>query len=683
MNSTANDTSRFDELEARLREAEETLDAIRNGEVDAVVVGPADRQQVYTLESPDRPYRLFVEQIQEGAVTLSAEGTILYCNRRFAEMLAMPQEQVTGGSINRFILAEQKGRFEQLLDASAAGGSREEFDLVAGDGTLMPAYLSLVELAREPTRRVCGIVMDLTQQRQAEQRHRAAEESLQIALEASGMGHWNADLVAGTTHRSPSCDAIFGREPNLPWNRDIFIDHVHPEDRDTVAKRLEALGDGDRLELECRIRRRDNDAVRWIRLNGKVYYDDGKPVRAAGVVADITAWHQLEEQFHQAQKMEAVGQLTGGLAHDFNNLLAVIVSSLGIAQRRLSKADPTLARQLNHAEQAAHRGAALTRQLLSFSRRQSLLPRVVCINDLLDDLEPLIRGAVDEKVDVRIDTGDSACHCRIDPNQLESAILNLAINARDAMAGSGTLRVEARAVELSATNMESLSDAPPGQYVKLSVVDTGMGMAPEVQSRIFDPFFTTKEIGKGSGLGLSMVYGFVKQSNGHIEIDSEIGRGTAIHLYLPWAEQPVVAAKPDTDRLNDNSQSVLVLVVEDDPHVRSIVVDLVRDLGHSVIEAANATDALKAIEERSDVNFLFTDIVMPGGMSGTELAREARRRRPQLAVLLTTGFTTESLSEGPNSGERFHILQKPYARSELVTAIEAALAQTHEPVSQA
>ncbi|HET7570385.1 MAG TPA: PAS domain S-box protein [Gammaproteobacteria bacterium] len=675
MNSTASDSFSIDELEARLREAEETLEAIRNGEVDALIVGPEGRQQVYTLESADRPYRVLIEQIQEGAVTLSADGTILYCNRRFAEMLATPQEQLIGNLIGRFIPAQQENRFEQLLVDSGAGGGRAEFELTTGDGSTLPAYLSFVELAHEPHRIICGIAMDLTQQKQSERRRHAAEESLQIALDAADMGHWDVDLVTGNTRRSARCDAIFGYEPHLPWDRDTFLNHVHPKDREAVAERLETAGEGRRLEIECRIKRSVDGATRWIRINGKVYYEDGRVVRAAGVVADITARRQLEEQLHQAQKMEAVGQLTGGLAHDFNNLLAVIVSSLGIAQRRVSVADPMLARQLSHAERAAQRGAALTRQLLSFSRRQSLLPRTVCVNELLRDLEPLIQRAVGEEIDVQVDLQDGNWHCEIDPNQLESALLNLAINARDAIAGSGTLRIEVGDAELTAAEVESMTDASPGRHVRLSVVDTGSGMAPEVRAKVFEPFFTTKETGRGSGLGLSMVYGFVKQSNGHVAIESEIGQGTAIHLYLPRAEPVAAAATSDAEQAGIDSTPATVLVVEDDPHVRPMVVELVRDIGHSVIEAANGADAIEIIDKRRDIDLLFTDVVMPGDMNGVELAREARRRRPQMAVLLTSGYAGACIGHGGRQGKQFRIIQKPYERTALVRAVNAALAE--------
>lgn len=685
MSSSADSTLpdlRIAELEARLREAEETLEAIRRGEVDAVIVGVDDRQQVYTLESADRPYRVLIEQMQEGAVTLSADGAILYCNRRFATMLATPQERVTGGSIRRFICAAQQNRFDRLCEDSAAGGGKGEFDLVTGEGALLPAYLSFIDLPHESERILCGIVTDLTQQKQAERRRRVVEESLQLALDAADMGHWDFYLATDTVRRSPQYDAIFGCDPRIPWGRETFLGYVIPEDRQAIAAYLPTAAEAGNLEFECRIRRASDGAVRWIRVNGKTYYDDGgRPARMAGVVADITAWRQLQDQLRQAQKMEAVGQLTGGMAHDFNNLLAVVLTSLDLAQRRVPDADAMLARQLDYARQAAQRGAALTRQLLAFSRRQSLQPRAVCVNDLLPGLELLVKRTIGENIELQFVQGDDLWHCRIDPHQLESAILNLAINARDAMPQSGTLLIETANIDLSSTEAAAMPDAAPGRYVRVSVVDTGTGMTADVRAQVFEPFFTTKEAGKGSGLGLSMVYGFVGQSNGHVVIESEPGQGTAIHLYMPWAERPAAAAAPDAVHSESRSQPATVLVVEDDPHVRPLVVDLLEELGHTTVEAASGAEALALFDRRPDINLMFTDVVMPGGLSGIDLAREARRRRPRIAVLLTSGFTNRFRAQERESDKTFQIIHKPYRREDLVNAIDAAFAEVGGPVS--
>lgn len=669
---------RIAELEARLHEAEETLDAIRSGQVDAVIVDAQNRQQVYTLESADHPYRVLIEQMQEGAVTVSAEGTILYCNRRFAAMLSTPLERVIGGSLFRFVPAVQHARLNALLAASSTGGGKGEFELLNGGDATLPAYLSFIDLPHEHERILCGVVTDLAQQKQAELQRRSAEENLQIALDAAGLAHWSVDFATYTVHRSPRLDAILGAEPRQSWSREAFMSLVLAEDRGTVDACLLGAADGDGVEFECRIERLNDGAVRWVRINGRTYYEGGKPVRMAGVLADITERRQLEDQLRQAQKMEAVGQLTGGLAHDFNNLLAVIVTSLELAQHRVT--DPMLARQLDHARQAADRGAMLTRQLLAFSRRQSLQPRAVCVNELFAGLELLVQRTVGEHIRLRFVRGEDLWHCKVDPHQLESALLNLVINARDAMPKGGNLRIETANIVVSEADAAAIPDAVPGRYVRVSVIDSGAGMAPAVRARVFEPFFTTKEIGKGSGLGLSMVYGFVRQSNGYVVLESDIGRGTSVHLYLPWAEGTGAENAQSSHEHRHSTDAATILVVEDDPHVRPVVVDLVTGLGHRALEANNGRDALTVLDQRPEIDLVFTDIVMPEGMSGIELAREARRRRPGIAILLTTGFTSQSLAQEQESDKEFRIIHKPYRHEELADAIDGALAEVRETV---
>ena len=562
---------RIAELEARLREAEETLEAIRSGEVDAVIVGHSDAQRVYTIETADRPYRALIEQMQEGAVTLSADCTVLYCNRRLAEILETPQERVTGSSILQFVPVQQQEAFDHLLTESGGGGGKSEFTLTTGHGSVVPVTISLVDLAGDGKRVLCGIVTDLTQQKQ----------------------------------------------------------------------RMSELTDTNRR-----------------------------------LATEIEERAHAEGLLRQAQKMEAVGQLTGGLAHDFNNLLTVILGNLERAQARVT--DEKLARQIDHARQAAERGAGLTRQLLAFSRTQSLTSKSVSIAELFPGLELLVRRAIGEQVELEMVGADGLWNCQADPNQIESAVLNLAINARDAMPDGGVLTIAASNIELSAADTATNSELMPGRYVMISVADTGEGMTSATMAKVFEPFFTTKDVGKGSGLGLSMVYGFVRQSNGHVTIESEVGQGTTICLYLPWAENVRVEEVSTVSEAVELSRSVVVLVVEDDPYVRLLVVQLVADLGHDVLEAEDGPDALRMLERRPDIELLFSDVVMPKGMSGIDLAHEARRRRPDIAVLLTSGHTRQSLAQAAGGNEKYRIIRKPYRHDVLAETINAALAEVQD-----
>lgn len=658
------------ELEGRLREAEETLDAIRLGEVDAVIVGGPGNQQVYTIENADRPYRLLVEQMREGAVTLSAEGTVLYCNRHLSELMEIPQERLTGASFRDFLPEGQRAAFADLTVGSARGGAKGEFTLRTGRDGMVPVNLSLVDLPDEGERILCGIVSDLTQRARRE----AAEEGFQTALDASGMGSWDLDLVRDVSRRSARHDEIFGIVENTrAWGRDTFLAQVVPADRRLVADAFAGAAVSGGIEFECGIAPADGSSERWIRVKGRTYYDEGRPIRMVGVVADITGQRQLQEQLRQAQKMEAVGQLTGGLAHDFNNLLTVILGNLELAHGRAT--DERLVCQIEDARHAARRGAGLTQQLLAFSRRQSLQPKAIRVADLLPGLADLIGRAIGDDIELTLDEGEDLWHCEVDPNQLESAILNLAINARDAMPDGGLLSISTANVSVGEAETMAHPGVALGSYVVVSVADTGEGMSPEVRARVFEPFFTTKDVGKGSGLGLSMVYGFVRQSLGHVVIESEIGTGTTIRLYLLWTPAVPVLRQVSPEIAPDPKRSALILVVEDDAEVRRLAVSLMHAMGHETLEAANGPDALTILADRSDIELLFTDVVMPKGMSGIDLARQARLRKPDLPILLTSGFTTQSLAE-PKDGERpLKLLRKPYRYDELAVEIASSLAE--------
>ena len=566
--------ARIAELEARLREAEETLEAIRSGEVDAVVVGDAGTTQVYTIESADRPYRVLIEQMAEGAVTLAEDGTILYCNRRFAEMLGVPQERATGGSMRQFVDDRDEAAFARLLAESAIGGGKGEVALRRADSQAVTVQLSFADLVGDGRRVLCGIVTDLTLQ----------------------------------------------------------------QERMSELSRV-----NDRLAMEMEERARTEDMLR------------------------------------QSQKMEAVGQLTGGLAHDFNNLLAGISGSLEIMDARIRQGRMNdVERYLVAAQGAARRAAALTHRLLAFSRRQTLAPRVTDIDELVAGMAELIRGTVGPAV--RVDAvgnaaaAGSAWRVEADPNQLENALLNLCINARDAMPEGGRIVIATDNRWLDARAARE-RDLPPGPYVILSVSDTGTGMPPEVVARAFDPFFTTKPIGVGTGLGLSMVYGFVRQSGGTAWIVTEPGQGTTIELYLPRhvgdGEDGVGAAA-----LKDRPAAIAratVLVVDDEPLVRMFIVDALRELGHGVLEAGDGPSGLVRLGSTADIDLLITDMGLPNGMNGRQVADAARNLRPGLKVLFVTGYTEASVLNHEHFAPGMGVLTKPFGMDELTQKVSALL----------
>jgi signal transduction histidine kinase len=391
------------------------------------------------------------------------------------------------------------------------------------------------------------------------------------------------------------------------------------------------------------------------------------------VAMDISALKQTEAKLVQSQKMEAVGQLTGGVAHDFNNLLTVVLGNLNLLRERLASDSPEYNMVLP-AIRAAERGATLTGRLLAFSRRQALTPSVVNVGKAIADMTALMRRVLGENIEIETVVDGGLWSCEIDPVQLENALLNMAINARDAMPGGGKLTIEAANARLDDDYAARQVDLEPGRYVMISVTDTGNGMSADVRSRVFDPFFTTKEVGRGTGLGLSMVCGFVKQSGGHIAVYSEPGEGTTFKIYLPR-----VTGREDRSRQSDmpagddRGRGELVLVVEDDEDVRGLAVTMLEELGYRAITAQSAEDARRMWREAGAVDLLLTDVVLPGGESGRVLAKSLLEKDPGLCVLYMSGYTENAIIHHGRLDEGIQLLQKPFRKIDLQRKVRRAL----------
>jgi len=521
-----------------------------------------------------------------------------------------------------------------------------------------------------------------TLERRVEERTReveAARETLSFALESAEMGSWDLDLVHDTSRRSPRHDRIFGYDGPLPfWGQQQFLDHILDEDRPSVQQAFGSALTNGRLDVECRIRRPDA-AVRWIAVKGRVEYDPrGLPIRMAGIVLDRTDQRITEDSLRQAQKMEAIGQLTGGVAHDFNNLLTVIVGGLDMIMRRPEPVE-RVRRLAGAAMTAARRGEQLTQQLLAFSRRQMLRPQTLNPNRLLLDFKPLADRAAGGAVELRFDLDPGLNPIRIDPAQFEAAVLNLVVNARDAMntaPGGSTIEVRSRNVRLD-TAAVAEKDVPPGPYVEISVADNGAGIPPEVLGRVFEPFFTTKDVGKGTGLGLSQVYGFTRSANGFAAIKSVVGSGTTVRLLFPCSSDPATdetgTTLPGALPLRRALDGETVLLVEDDEQVLGMAVESLEELRYTVMVARNAAEALDQLKGVERIDVMFSDIMMPGGMNGPQLAVAARRLRPDIKVLLTSGYVAD-LDEGQMLGRgEMPVLNKPYRRDELARSLRFVL----------
>ncbi len=391
-----------------------------------------------------------------------------------------------------------------------------------------------------------------------------------------------------------------------------------------------------------------------------------------GVIHDNSARRAAEEQLHHAQKMEAVGQLTGGIAHDFNNLLTVVIGNLEMLEARV--ADDKSRSLVRQAGEAAELGAELIDRLLTFARRRSLEPQRMDLNELILGLDDILRRALGETIDLSILLSPNLWQLRSDPGQLENAILNLCFNARDALGDGGQVTIETANVEIDGAAMAGDPEVSPGSYVRLSVSDDGPGMAPEVQARAFEPFFTTKEPGVGTGLGLSMVYGFARQSGGFVTIKSETGQGTTVSLFLPRWEGTLADAEPGgSEGEGARGHGETVLVVEDDERVRQVAAQRLRSLGYRVREAGSGQAALNALEKHDGIELLFTDIIMPGGMSGRELAVAVREMHPDVKVLYTSGYAAEATAQRGALGPGEALLAKPYRTAELAVQLRRIL----------
>jgi signal transduction histidine kinase len=395
----------------------------------------------------------------------------------------------------------------------------------------------------------------------------------------------------------------------------------------------------------------------------------------ADLVEEIQRRRESEAQVVQMQKMEAIGQLTGGIAHDFNNMLAVVLGSLRLLQRRLERGDTRVEKYIDSAVQGAERAASLTARLLAFSRQQALAPEAIDINKLVAGMGEMLRRTIPENVQIETVLAGGLWRAYADVQGLESAIINLAANARDAMPEGGRLTIETSNILLDEKYAAGHAEVKPGQYVMIAVADSGKGMPADVVSRAFDPFFTTKPAGHGTGLGLSQVHGFIKQSEGHVAIYSEAGQGTTVKLYLPRhfaGLQEVDAGRQQIERVPRARNEETILVVEDDPDVRKLTVEMLRDLGYVTLEADGADEALAKLDAHPEVAMLFTDVVMPG-MNGRLLANEALRRRPRIAVLFTTGYTRNAIVHHGILDPDVHVIVKPHTFEMLALKVSELL----------
>jgi PAS domain S-box-containing protein len=649
--------------EARLQRALERT-------TDGPLASPAMRDS-------ERNYRLLVDGVTDYAIyMLDKDGLVTSWNSGAKRIKQYTADEIIGRHYRAFYteleraneepernlrIAERDGRFEAHAWRTRKDGSQFWANVV-------------IEPLRDENGGLIGfakVTSDITERRDSERKIREAGERINALIETVVDGVIQIDKLGMTQTVNPACLKLFGYRIEEVVGRSIegLILQPSPDEQvcydETTVRRMI----GGRREVEGL--RKDGSTFPMMLSVGEAR-QDGEPIFVI-IIHDLSEHKRTQEQLVQAQKMEMVGQLSGGIAHDFNNLLTVIVGNAEFLGEQLGAR-----RDLMHLAadivRAGERGAELTQRLLAFSRRQMLRPVVIDCNELLGSMQKLLRRTLHDDIEIKVDFVplDAAF---ADPAQLESAILNLALNAQDAMTAGGCLTLSTSNASLDDHASGFNPGIAPGEYTMISVTDNGAGMSDKILRRVFEPFYTTKDVGKGSGLGLSMVYGFVKQSNGHVTIQSAPGLGTTVRMYLPQ----VVRLTPRASEPSGNDEGLFprgnetVLVVEDDPFVRSFVMKRLESLGYSVVAAIDSNDALRKLRTEIDIDIVFTDIVMPGGINGWELAELAKQIRPGLPVLLTSGYALETLVLHGRLQPGAMVLAKPYRKDALARRLREIL----------
>jgi PAS domain S-box-containing protein len=651
------------------------------------------RRQAEALAESEANFRALADNIPTLCWMANPDGWIYWYNRRWHDYTGTTPEQMEGWGWQSVHDPDILPQVLERWKASLASGEPFEmvFPLRGADGVFRP-FLTRVQPLCDDAGRIArwfGSTTDISEQRAAQDALRELNETLESQVEdrtAERDRLWalSEDLLVVADYKghllrvSPSWTRLLGHD-EATLLAAAYASFIHPDDLGAVVGILSEMRESGRpVSFEDRVRAADG-SYRWIAWtlspdpNGGCLHGVGRDMTADKERAAALA--RAEEQLRQAQKMEAVGQLTGGVAHDFNNLLQVVVGNLEMLQRGLPTEAGRLRRQAENAMNGARRAATLTQRLLAFSRRQPLAPKPINVNQLVSSMSDLLARTLGETIQVETVLAGGLWRVEADPNQLESALLNLAVNARDAMPDGGKLTIETQNAHLDSAYVHANVEVTPGQYVVICTSDTGTGMDKETLAHVFEPFFTTKEVGRGTGLGLSQVYGFVKQSGGHVKIYSEPGHGTTVKIYLPR----LLGTPQDEDAaaeqiVPEGTRAETVLVVEDDDDVRAYTVDVLREIGYRVLEAHDGGSALRLLErQEGNVDLLFTDVVLPGGINGEILGAQAQALRPGLKVLFTTGYARNAIVHHGRLDPGVELITKPFTYADLAAKVRDVL----------
>ncbi len=620
-----------------------------------------------------------LNRVREAAYLIDESSRFLYVNDESCRVLGYRHDELLELSVAdigpEFPMANWSGHWQDL---KTAGSLTFETVHRTKNGGILPVEVTANYFEYDGVGYNLALVRDISLRKQAEVALHESEQRFRQVTENIDEVFWLTETGdQRIVYISPAYEKVWGRScESLHVDPQSWMDAIHPEDQERVKVELGRLRAGEGYDVEYRILRPD-DSVRWIQDRAFPVKDtDGAVRRIAGVATDITTRRQLEDQFRQAQKMDAIGQLAGGIAHDFNNLLAVIQMQSSFLLHVPADAD-YMKEGIQQIMAAAERAANLTRQLLTFSRRSARQVKVMDLGEVADHMIKLLARLLGETIALKTAFEPSLPSINADPGMMEQVLMNLAVNARDAMPGGGQLTIAVSALNIGEDSISAHPHAVPGEYVRLSVSDTGCGIPRQNLARIFEPFFTTKEVGRGTGLGLATVFGIVEQHRGWIEVSSEVNQGTTFDVFFPALPRTASPAAPGREHTLHTGGNETILLVEDEPSVRDLAAMVLERYGYHVLVAGSAVEALRCWETRTgNIDLLLTDIVMPGGMSGRELGKQLARLCPGLKVVYTSGYNPEMANPGRLSMDETgtdDFLQKPYSVSDLASIVRRNL----------
>ncbi len=646
--------------------------------VAAFVRDITDQNQVKeALRESEERFRGAFEAAAHGMALVAPDGRWLKVNRSFCRLVGYTEEELLATDFQTLTHPDDLEADLQLAQKLLAGEvpsfqMEKRYIHKGGHAVWILLSVSLVRDAEGRPLHFVAQIQDISERKKVEESLQRNEKTLQKAQRIAQLGRWDWDINANRATLSEDLVRMFGLQPQEHISYEDFLGIIHPDDVDHVKKAIEdAVYKSKAFSTDYRIIRPDG-TEKAIHSEGEVYDDDaGKPASMFGIAQDISDRKKLEAQLLQAQKMEAVGQLAGGIAHDFNNILTAIMGYGNFLQMRMEKDSP-LRPQVDSILASAERAAQLTHSLLAFSRKQVILPAPVEVNGIVSRVVKLLAHLIGEDIDITKVLSHEEMIIMADAGQLEHVLMNLATNARDAMPDGGTLIIETRPAILDDEYVKAHGYGEPGQYAVLSITDTGAGMDEATKNRIFEPFFTTKESGRGTGLGLAMVYGIIKQHRGHITVYSEPGKGTTFTIYLPRVASEVMVAQPEETRTPPRGAET-ILVGEDDAAVRTLVRTVLEEFGYTVITAVDGEDTIRKFREQGEtIQLLLLDVIMPG-KNGKEAYEEIRKLKPDVKVLFTSGYTADLIQKkGVLDGE-INLVYKPVSPTELLIKIRDVL----------